>query len=147
MRRSARLAQLFDESKAPKGHGFIIRTAGEGASKRDIQADLKYLDRLWCAMQNRMETEKTPGEIYLESDLVIRALRDLFGNEIVKIVCDSDAMVRKIKDFLSIATPRLKPKVMLLRRRRSRCFTSIRSRRRSPRFRPARWSSRAAARS
>ena len=45
-----RLAQVFDESKAPKGHGFIIRTAGEGASKRDIQADLKYLDRLWRAI-------------------------------------------------------------------------------------------------
>jgi len=42
---------------------------------------------------------------------VIRALRDLFGNDIVKIVCDSDATVRKIKDFLSIAAPRLKPKV------------------------------------
>jgi ribonuclease E len=107
-----RLAQLFDESKAPKGHGFIIRTAGEGASKRDIQADLKYLDRLWRAMQQRMDTEKAPGEIYLESDLVIRALRDLIGNDIVKIVCDSDATVRKIKDFLSIAAPRLKPKVV-----------------------------------
>ncbi len=107
-----RLAQLFDESKAPKGHGFIIRTAGEGASKRDIQADLKYLDRLWRAMEKRMNTEKAPAEIYLESDLVIRALRDLFGNEIVTIVCDSDSMVRKIKDFLSIAAPRLKPKVV-----------------------------------
>jgi ribonuclease E len=107
-----RLAQLFDESKAPKGHGFIIRTAGEGASKKDIQADLKYLDRLWRAMQKRMDTEKAPGEIYLESDLVIRALRDLFGTDIVKIICDSDATVRKIKDFLSIAAPRLKPKVV-----------------------------------
>ena len=108
-----RLAQLFEESKAPKGQGFIIRTAGEGASKRDIQNDLKYIDRLWRAIQKRMETEKAPGDIYQESDLVIRALRDIFGSEISKIVCDSDGTVRKIRDFLSIAAPRLKPNVVL----------------------------------
>jgi len=107
-----RLAQVFDENKPPKGHGFIIRTAGEGASKRDIQNDLRYLNRLWGAIEKRMETEKAPGDIYQESDLVIRALRDTFGSEIVKIICDSDLTVRKIKDFLSIAAPRLKPKVV-----------------------------------
>jgi len=107
-----RLAQVFDENKPPKGHGFIIRTAGEGASKRDIQNDLRYLNRLWGAIETRMETEKAPGDIYQESDLVIRALRDTFGSDIVRIICDSEATVRKIKDFLSIAAPRLKPKVM-----------------------------------
>lgn len=107
-----RLAAIFEECKAPKGHGFIIRTAGGGASKRDIQNDLRYLNRLWRAVQKRMDTEKAPGDIYQESDLVIRALRDIFGSEISKIICDSDVTVRKIKDFLSIATPRLKPKVV-----------------------------------
>ncbi len=107
-----RLAGVFEESKAPKGHGFIIRTAGVGASKRDIQNDLKYLSRLWRAIQKRMEMEKAPGDIYQESDLVIRALRDIFGSEINKIICDSENTVRKIRDFLTIATPRLKPKVV-----------------------------------
>ena len=107
-----RLAQVFDENKPPKGHGFIIRTAGEGASKRDIQNDLRYLNRLWSAIEKRMETEKAPGDIYQESDLVIRALRDTFAGDIERIICDSDLTVRKIRDFLSIATPRLKPKVV-----------------------------------
>jgi ribonuclease E len=107
-----RLSQVFEENKPPKGHGFIIRTAGEGASKRDVQNDLKYLDRLWSAIQNRMETEKAPSDIYQESDLVIRALRDTFGSDIARIICDSETTVRKIKDFLSIAAPRLKPKVI-----------------------------------
>jgi ribonuclease E len=107
-----RLSQVFEENKPPKGHGFIIRTAGEGASKRDVQNDLKYLDRLWSAIQSRMETEKAPSDIYQESDLVIRALRDTFGSDIARIICDSENTVRKIRDFLSIAAPRLKPKVI-----------------------------------
>ncbi len=106
-----RLAQIFDESKPPANQGFIIRTAGQGCSKRDVQNDLRYLKRLWRAVQKRIDSEKAPGEIYQESDLVIRALRDVYNSKVTKIVCDSDRTVRKIKDFLSIAMPRLKPKV------------------------------------
>ena len=106
-----RLAQVFEESKPPSGQGFIIRTAGQGCNKRDVQNDLRYLQRLWRAVQKRIDSEKAPGDIYQESDLVIRALRDVFNSKVTKIVCDSDRTVRKIKDFLSIAMPRLKTKV------------------------------------
>jgi ribonuclease E len=106
-----RLRQILDETKPPRGHGFIIRTAGQGCSKKDIQNDLSYLRRLWAAIRKRMETEKAPGELYQESNLVIRAIRDVFNSAISGIVCDSENVVRKIRDFLSIATPRLKRKV------------------------------------
>ena len=103
-----RLRRILVQSKPPKGMGFIIRTAGQGCSKRDIQNDLKYLKRLWTAIENRIDTERAPGELYQESDLVIRTLRDVFNSKVSKIICDSESVVRKIKDFLAIATPRLK---------------------------------------
>ncbi|MCK5226268.1 MAG: Rne/Rng family ribonuclease [Planctomycetes bacterium] len=103
-----RLRAILDESKPPKGQGFIIRTAGEGCSKRDIQNDLKYLKRLWGSIEKRIKNAKTPEEIYQESDLVIRTIRDVFNSKISKIICDSEKVVRKIRDFLGIATPRLK---------------------------------------
>ena len=107
-----RLRQILDESRPPKGMGFIIRTAGQGCSKRDIQNDLRYLKRLWTAIEKRIETEKAPGGIYQESDLVTRTLRDVLNSKIDKIICDSENVVRKIKDFLSIATPRLRQNVI-----------------------------------
>ena len=107
-----RLRQILDESRPPKGMGFIIRTAGEGCSKRDIQNDLRYLKRLWTAIEKRIETEKAPSGLYQESDLVTRTLRDVFNSKIDKIVCDSESVVRKIRDFLLIATPRLRQRVM-----------------------------------
>ncbi|MHC4545283.1 MAG: Rne/Rng family ribonuclease [Planctomycetota bacterium] len=103
-----RLRQILIQSKLPKGMGFIIRTAGQGCSKRDIQNDLKYLKRLWTAIEKRIETEQAPAELYQESDLVIRTIRDVFNSKISKIICDSENVVRKIRDFLAIATPRLK---------------------------------------
>jgi ribonuclease E len=106
-----RLRQILDESRPPKGMGFIIRTAGEGCSRRDIQNDLRYLKRLWAAIEKRIETEKAPSGLYQESDLVTRTLRDVFNSRIEKIICDSENVVRKIKDFLSIVTPRLEQRV------------------------------------
>ena len=108
-----RLRQILDESNPPKGRGFIIRTAGQGCSKRDIQNDLMYLKRLWRAIEKRIESESGPCEIYQESDLVIRALRDVFNSKINKIICDSESVVRKIRDFFSIATPRVRRKISL----------------------------------
>jgi len=107
-----RLRQILEESKPPKGQGFIIRTAGQGCSKKDIQNDLKYLGRLWRIIEKRIEKQKAPGELYQESDLVIRTLRDVFNSKISKIICDSESVVRKIRDFLYIATPRLKQRVV-----------------------------------
>ena len=106
-----RLRQILDESKPPKGLGFIIRTAGQGCSKRDIQNDLRYLGRLWGTIEKRLDKEKSPGEIYQESDLVIRAMRDVFNSKISNIICDSESVVRKIKEFFAIAAPRQKRKV------------------------------------
>lgn len=106
-----RLRQIFEESKPPKGLGFIIRTAGQGCSKRDIKNDLRYLGRLWRTIDKRLDTEKAPSEIYQESDLVIRAMRDVFNIKISNIICDSESVVRKIREFFAIAAPRLKRKV------------------------------------
>jgi ribonuclease E len=106
-----RLRQILDESNPPKGLGFIIRTAGQGCSKRDIKNDLRYLGRLWRTIEKRLESEKSPVEIYQESDLVIRAMRDVFNSKISNIICDSESVVRKIREFFAIAAPRLKRKV------------------------------------
>lgn len=106
-----RLCEIVSSSRTPKEVGFIIRTAAQGASKSDMQKDLRYLSRLWHSFEKRMHGEKAPAELYRESDLVIRTLRDVFTSKIDRIICDSEAVVRKIRDFLSQAYPRLKRRV------------------------------------
>jgi ribonuclease E len=108
----ARLRKILQEINPPKSVGLIIRTAGQECSKRDIKNDLKYLVRLWRSIEKRIKTDKAPGELYKESDLIIRALRDTFNSKISKVICDSEDVVRKIRDFLSIATPRLKKRAV-----------------------------------
>ncbi len=107
-----RLRSTLQEMDIPKNMGFIVRTAGKNSRKRDLQNDLKYLKRLWRAIQKRIKKDAAPAELYQESDLIIRTLRDTFNSKIKKIICDSEPAVKKIKDFLKIATPRLRRKVI-----------------------------------
>ncbi len=108
-----RLKQILFECKPPKDTGFIIRTAGQGCSKRDIQSDLKYLRRLWIAIEKKIKKSSAPSELYRESDLVIRTIRDIFDNKINRILCDSEPVLTRIKDFMAQAYPRLKRKAVL----------------------------------
>lgn len=103
-----RLRAILEESKPSKELGFIIRTAGQGCAKRDIQKDLRYLERLWRAIEKRIKAEKSPCSLYQESDLVIRTLRDVFNAKITKVICDSDKVTRKVRDFFSMAMPRFR---------------------------------------
>jgi ribonuclease E len=107
-----RLRELAGDLKMPKNAGLIIRTAASSATKRDLQNDLSYLTRLWGAISKRMEREKAPAELYRESDLVLRTVRDIFDGQISKIICDNEAMTRQICDFISIVQPRLNNRVV-----------------------------------
>lgn len=108
-----RLREALDGLRLPKQTGLIIRTAAQLATKKEIQNDVAYLSRLWTAITKRLDNEKAPVEVYQESDLAIRTIRDVFDSSIQKIQCDSEAMVRKIRDFLNIVQPRLKGRAVL----------------------------------
>jgi ribonuclease E len=97
------MKQVADQVELPKGFGFIMRTAAQGCSKKTIQDDLNYLVRLWHAIEKRMNKVPAPCELYQESDLVIRTLRDIFSSSITRIICDSEVVCQRVTDFLMIA--------------------------------------------
>jgi ribonuclease E len=103
-----RLRKIIDELKVPREAGLIIRTAAQLATKRELQNDVAYLGRLWNAIRKRIDGASAPMELYQESDLVIRTIRDIFNSKISKIVCDSDSVTKRIRDFLGIVQPRLR---------------------------------------
>lgn len=103
-----KLRETVESVSLPKTAGIIIRTAASLAKKRELQNDISYLKRLWRVINKRIESEKAPFEVYQESDLAIRTVRDIFDSSIRKILCDNEQVTRKIRDFLSIVQPHLK---------------------------------------
>jgi len=107
------LKALVESLNPPKNNGFIVRTAGLGRGKRHLKADLNYLLRLWKAVSKRAKTEQAPCELYRESDLVIRTIRDIFSADIAGIITDNAEVAGRIRDFLKAAMPRSLRKVNL----------------------------------
>lgn len=91
--------------------GFILRTACEGRSKREIQRDLKFLTKLWKRVQKKAEPTGAPALIHQDLDLIARAIRDFFTTETHQVVIDNVKEYRRMLDFVGQFMPRLKSKV------------------------------------
>ncbi|MFO0884987.1 MAG: Rne/Rng family ribonuclease [Pirellulales bacterium] len=94
------------ELNPPKGLGFIVRTAGQDRTRRDLSRDMAYLMRLWKVIVRRLKKQQGPGTIYEESDIIIRTIRDIFSNEIDSILIDQPEAFERAKEFLQLVMPR-----------------------------------------
>ena len=108
-----RLKELFGELKPPRGLGFIMRTAAVDKNKKDLQRDLAYLSRLWQVMVRRIKKLKAPAEIYQESDMITRTIRDTFTNDIDTIWVDDPTAFEHAQEFLQIVMPRYADRIKL----------------------------------
>ena len=108
-----RVRDILNELNPPKDMGFIVRTAGIDRNKRELSRDLNYLVRLWKTVSQHIKSDPAPAELYRESDLVIRTIRDVFNTNIARIICDDEATTKKVRDFLSIAMPRTRSRISM----------------------------------
>ncbi len=106
------MRKILDELDPPDEFGFIVRTAGIGRTKTELKRDLAYLIRLWKSIERRMKSGSGPAELYTESDLVIRTIRDVLTNDVNRIVVDNEAAAERAREFLRIAMPRGSTKVI-----------------------------------
>lgn len=100
------LRQMLLELNPPKGLGFIVRTAGQDRTRRELSRDMAYLLRLWRVLVKRVKTATGPCDIYEESDMIIRTIRDIFTEDIDTILIDEKAAYERAKEFLNFVMPR-----------------------------------------
>lgn len=101
----SRLREAIEAMKPPQG-GLIVRTLAEGLTKKSLKADVGYLVRLWGEIaKKREQTPKAPACLYAELDLVLKTARDLFTDDIEKIVIDSKDEYQRLKRFVEMFMP------------------------------------------
>ena len=99
------LRDVLAQLEVPQGMSIIARTAGIGRNLEELQWDLNYLKQLWDAIEGAAKTEKAPSLIYLESSLVVRAIRDYFHPEIGEILIDTDDIFQQAQAFMGTVMP------------------------------------------
>ena len=101
-----RLRDIMIDLNPPKGLGFIVRTAGSDRTKKELSRDLAYLLRLWKVIVRRIKKCPAPVDIYQESDMIIRTIRDIFTADVDSIYIDEKAAYERAREFLQLVMPR-----------------------------------------
>ena len=101
-----KIKNVIKQIKLPADMGFIVRTAGVGRTKQEIQRDYQLQLRLWKEILKKAADDKAPILIYQESDFGVRSLRDYLTPEIGEILVDDLDTFRKMRAYLKVVTPR-----------------------------------------
>jgi ribonuclease G len=108
----ARLRAAVNEIRPAEG-GFIIRTACEGVSKKEIQQDIGFLTRLWASIVKKSESSPPASLLYNDLDLALRVIRDMFSSDIDHLRCDDRATYERILSTVQEYMPRFRSRVLL----------------------------------
>ena len=107
------LRDIMLDLKPPKGVGFVVRTAGTERTKSEMARDMAYLLRLWKSIVKRMRKYSAPIDIYQESDMIIRTIRDMFTEDVGRILIDEPAAYERAREFLEMVMPKYVERLQL----------------------------------
>ncbi|QWC55738.1 Rne/Rng family ribonuclease [Erythrobacter sp. 3-20A1M] len=100
-----RLKQVMNDLSLPKSMGLIVRTAGLQRTKTEIKRDFDYLARLWDEIREKTLSSSAPSLIHSDSDLIKRAIRDIYNREIEEVVVEGEDGYKLAKQFMKLLMP------------------------------------------
>jgi ribonuclease G len=107
-----RLKSIGDRIR-PEGMGLILRTECEGHSEAELKADVSYLVSLWADVLRNAKRMQAPACVHRDQTLLFRTVRDLFGENIQRMIIDDPDEYEKVHLIASLVSPGLKDKIAL----------------------------------
>ncbi|MGE6692028.1 MULTISPECIES: Rne/Rng family ribonuclease [Sphingobium] len=100
-----RLKTIIAEMALPSSMGCIVRTAGLQRTKPEIKRDFDYLARLWDEIREKTLSAAAPELIHNDSDLIKRAIRDIYNKDIEEVIVEGEHGYKAAKDFMRLLMP------------------------------------------
>jgi ribonuclease E len=100
-----KLKAMIDELNLPPTMGCIVRTAGMSRTKVEIKRDFDYLARVWDEIRENTLGSSAPALIHSDSDLVKRAIRDIYHKDIEEVLVEGDEGYKAAKQFMKLLMP------------------------------------------
>ena len=100
-----RLKSIIAEMNLPSTMGCIVRTAGLQRTKPEITRDFDYLARLWDEIREKTLQASAPELIHNDSDLIKRAIRDIYNKDIEEVIVEGEDGYKAAKDFMKLLMP------------------------------------------
>jgi ribonuclease E len=100
-----RLKSILADLALPTTMGCIVRTAGLQRTKTEIKRDFDYLARLWDGIREKTLGSSAPALIHEDSDLIKRAIRDIYNKDIDDVIVEGDEGYRHAREFMKLLMP------------------------------------------
>ena len=100
-----KIRSIIQEIKIPETMGLIVRTAGVNKTKNEINKDVMTTIAEWEKIKARAVKSIAPSIVYEEGDIIKRAIRDIYNNEIKNIIVDGNEGYQKAKNFMKFFMP------------------------------------------
>ena len=100
-----KIRSILNQIEIPKQMGIIVRTAGSNKSKNEIEKDLNNLIIVWDGIKEKAMNSMAPSLIYQESDIIKRALRDMYDDETQNIIVEGNEAYQKTKNYIKFMMP------------------------------------------
>ncbi len=101
-----KIRQILNQINIPKNMGLIVRTAGSGKTKNEIDNDLQGTISIWEEIKSKTVNSTAPVLIHEEGDIIKRALRDMYDNNTKYIYIEGNDGYQKAKNFIKQFMPR-----------------------------------------
>ena len=108
-----KIKQLMSDLGLPASMGVIIRTAGVGRTKTELQKDIQALLKIWETIETQFEdpNTKAPSLLYEGPDMVVRTVRDHFSNDMTEVLVDNKESFDALNEFMKLVMPRMRNRI------------------------------------
>ncbi|MDR3071423.1 MAG: Rne/Rng family ribonuclease [Endomicrobium sp.] len=100
-----RLKKIVTEVKKDIEGGIIVRTEAEESTKTEIEAEIRYLVRLWASIVKKCKVAQSTTLIHKDLGVVFQTVRDYFTDDVVLMHIDSKREFKSVKEFIKIVSP------------------------------------------
>jgi ribonuclease G len=107
-----RLRRLGDRI-VPEGFGLILRTECEQRTEMELRQDIAFLQNLWSDVMKSAKKMRAPACVHRDQTLLFRTVRDMFGEDITRMVIDDPDEFEKVHLVANMVAPHLRDKIEL----------------------------------
>ncbi len=89
----------------PPGYGGIIRTVAQDRDEEVLKADLLALMQTWRGIERTMKKSRPPTLLHKDMNASSSAIRDMFSEDVTRVVLDSPKLYREIRGYVNLVAP------------------------------------------
>ncbi|HEY3440387.1 MAG TPA: Rne/Rng family ribonuclease [Paludibaculum sp.] len=111
-----RLKKILQKHREGVAGGYIMRTAGEGRTEEDIQADMQFLAALWLDIRAKADKRRAPALLHHDVEVVQRLIRDQLTDGFKAVWVDNEDLYEQVLHSVERVAPAMLSRVKLYTR-------------------------------